>query len=193
MTYAVAFGAGWTSVQIDGNTYSNITDVHISSGGRVIMIFPGGGTSASADRVPQDFLASWNISPAAQTNAMAAEIAANARRKAADAAGRANARAAALTEAQNNLEQIIQSGVFREIDGVVYDIRNPESGWVTFQNVKVVQVSDEGSIINSTPNVNNYKNAIPIYVKHLPPVGDTRISSPSRPSRTAFQLRQQAG
>ena len=116
---------------------------------------------------------------------MAAEIAANARRKAADAAGRANARAAALTEAQNNLEQIIQSGVFREIDGVVYDIRNPESGWVTFQNVKVVQVSDEGSIINSTPNVNNYKNAIPIYVKHLPPVGDTDfITFTARPDGT---------
>ena len=185
MTSAVAFGAGLASVQIDGNTYSNITDVHISSGGRVIMLFAGGGTSASADKVPLDFLASWNISPAAQTNAVAAEIAANARRKAADAAGRANARAAELAKAQNNLEQIIQSGVFREIDGVVYDIRNPGSGWVTFQNVKVVQVLDEGSIINSTPNLNNYKNAIPIFVKNLPPVGDTDfITFTARPDGT---------
>jgi S1-C subfamily serine protease len=185
MVAAVAFGAGWPSVQIDGNSYSNITDVHISSAGRIIMIFPGGGTSASANKVPQDFLASWNISPTAQTNAVAVEIAANAKRKAADIAERANARAARLAEAQNNLEQTIQSGVFREIDGVVYDIRNPESGWVTFSNVKVVQVLDEGSIINSTPNVNNYKNAIPIFVKHLPPVGDTDfITFTARPDGT---------
>jgi S1-C subfamily serine protease len=185
MMGAVVFGAGLTSVQIDGNSYTNITDVHVSSGGRVIMLFPGGGTSASADKVPPDFLASWNISPAAQTNAMAAEAAAKARRKAAETAERANARTAALADAQNNLEQIIQSGVFREVDGVVYDIRNPESGWVTFQNVKVVQVLDGGAIIDSTPNIKNYKNKIPILVKNLPTVSDTDfISFAARPAGT---------
>jgi S1-C subfamily serine protease len=177
MTSAVTFGAGLTSVQIDGNSYTNITDVHISSGGRIVMLFPGGGTSASADKVPPDFLASWNISLAAQTNAVAAEAAANARRKAAETLERANARAAVLTEAENNLEQIIQSGVFREVDGVVYDIRSLESGWVTFQNVKVVQVLDEGSIIDSTPNVKNYKNKVPILVKNLPTISDTDFIS----------------
>ncbi len=75
------------------------------------MLFPGGGTSTSADKVPPDFLASWNISPAAQTNAMAAEAVAKARRKAADIAERANARAAALAEVENNFEQVIRSGV----------------------------------------------------------------------------------
>ena len=55
MTYAVAFGAGWTSVQIDGNTYSNITDVHISSGGRVIMIFPGGVNLGQCGQGPAGF------------------------------------------------------------------------------------------------------------------------------------------
>jgi S1-C subfamily serine protease len=185
MVGAMAFGAGLTSVQIDGNTYTNITDVHISSGGRVIMLFPGGGTSASADKVPPDFLASWNISPMAQTNAVAAEIVAKARRKAAAIAERANALAAALTEAENNLEQIIQSGVFREVDGMVYDIRNPESGWVTFQNVKVLQVLDAGSIIDSTPNVKNYKDEVPIFVKNLPAVSDTDfINFEARPDGT---------
>jgi S1-C subfamily serine protease len=182
MTGAIAFGAGLTSVQIDGNSYTNITDVHVSSGGRIILLFPGGGTSASADKVPPDFLASWNISPLAQTNAVAAEAAAKARRKATESAERANARAAALAEAENNLEQIIQSGVFREVDGVVYDIRSPESGWVTFQNVKVVQVLDGGAIIDSTPNVKNYKNKIPILVKNLPTISDTDfISFAARP------------
>ena len=182
MTGAVAFGAGLTSVQIDGNSYTNITDVHISSAGRVIMLFPGGGTSASADKIPPDFLASWNISPMAQTNAVAAEASAKARRKATESAERANARAAALAEAENNVEQTIQSGVFREVDGVVYDIRSPESGWVTFQNVKVVQVLDGGAIIDSTPNVKNYKNKIPILVKNLPTISDTDfISFAARP------------
>jgi S1-C subfamily serine protease len=184
MMGAMAFGAGLTSVQIDGNTYTNITDVHIS-GGRIIMLFPGGGTSASADKVPLDFLASWNISPAAQTNAVAAEAIAKARRKAANAAERANARAAAIAETENDLEQLIQSGVFREVDGVVYDIRNPESGWVPFQDVKVFQVLDEGAIIDSTPNIRDYKNDVPIFVKNLPTISDTDfIAFEARPNGT---------
>lgn len=61
-----ALATGLTNVTINGNSYSNITRVYISSGGRVIIMFEGGGTSASADKVPVGFLSSWNINAEAQ-------------------------------------------------------------------------------------------------------------------------------
>jgi len=57
-TASLAFGAGLTSVDIDGNSYSNISKVYVA-GSRVIILFPGGGTSASPEKLPPDFVASW--------------------------------------------------------------------------------------------------------------------------------------
>jgi hypothetical protein len=97
----VAFGDGLDNVVIDGNSYSNITKVYVGSTGRIIIVYPDGGTSASVDKVPTNFLASWNINQALQNAA----------------------KSTATDVAENNLERAIQSGCFREVNGVVYDTR----------------------------------------------------------------------
>ncbi len=89
-----AFGAGLSQVEVNGNSYSNITDVHLGSGGLVIILFPGGGTSVKVDKLPTDFLASWNIGQKAQAAAQAAQAAA----------------------AENSLDRAIESGSFREVE-----------------------------------------------------------------------------
>ena len=53
-----AFGADQTSVEINGVTRSNITAVSFISGGKILVTYPGGGASTSADKLPADFLAS---------------------------------------------------------------------------------------------------------------------------------------
>jgi S1-C subfamily serine protease len=154
MALAVAFGCsvfadGMTGVEINGNQYTNINKVYVGSGGRIIILFDGGGTSASADKVPADFLASWNIKKEAQDAAKATEA-----QKAAD-----------------DLEKAIQYGYFREVDGVVYDTRKPQSGWIIFPKAKVIQVLDDGAILDITPDSNSYFAA---HVKNLGnAIGDT--------------------
>ena len=69
----VAFGDGLSSVEITGNSYSNITKVYVASTGRIVIVYPGGGTSASVENVPTNFLASWNINLASQAAARVSE------------------------------------------------------------------------------------------------------------------------
>jgi hypothetical protein len=102
-------GDGFTSVQVNGNSYSNISKAYAGSNGKIIILFPAGGTTATADSLPADFLKSWGIN--------------------AD-----GAKAAAALTAENNLDKAIRAGCFREIDGMVYDIRRSEGGWVSFGN-----------------------------------------------------------
>jgi S1-C subfamily serine protease len=144
-----AFADGIANVEINGNQYSNITKVFIGTGGRVIIYFPSGGTSASADKVPADFLASWNINKESQDAAKAAEA----------------------QKTAGDLERAIQLGSFREIDGVVYDTRKSQSGWVFFPKAKVIQVLDDGAILDITPDADSFFAA---HVKNLgSAIGDT--------------------
>jgi S1-C subfamily serine protease len=151
---SAAFGAGLTSVVIDGNSYSNITKVYSSAGGRIIILYPGGGTSATADKVPADFLSSWM-----------------------DSSALAGAKASSVATEQQSLDRAIRAGNFRDVDGVVYDLRKPQSGWVTFLNVKVLQVVDAGAgaIIDTVPD--DAYSVLPIYIKNLPSVSDTDFIS----------------
>ena len=84
------FGAGLTSVEIDGNTFTNITKVYPSANGRIIILFDGGGTSAAADKLPADFLASW----------LSADTL-------------AGAKASQTATAEANLDRAIRTGRFR--------------------------------------------------------------------------------
>jgi S1-C subfamily serine protease len=150
---ASVFAAGLANVEINGNSFSNINKVYVGPGGRIIIMFEGGGTSASADKIPPAFLTSWNINQAAQSGAKATESA----------------------TAENNLERAIQAGCFREVDGVVYDTRKPQAGWVKINNAKVFQIVDDGAIVNVTPGAYNIS---PVFVKHLSSaVGDTDFIS----------------
>src|SRR5215471_7683977 len=40
--------------------------------------------------------------------------------------------------AQQDLDRAIIAGLFREVDGVVYDLRKKQDNWTSFQNTKLV-------------------------------------------------------
>ncbi len=144
-----AAAAGFSTVEINGNSFSNISRVYTGAGGKVIVAFEGGATTASADKIPADFLKSWGID-------------------------KAGAKATESATAANALERAIQAGSFREVDGVVYDTRRA-AGWVRFNNCKVLQILDGAAIVDATPGANSF---LAIYVKHLSSaVGDTDFIS----------------
>lgn len=137
------FGSGLPDVTINGREYTNVTDVHITTDSRIMILFPGGGISPNADTIPPDFLESWNI------NREALE----------------KLKSLAADKAERNLQSAVASGCFREVDGVVYDIRKPQSGWVSFYNTRVLQVTAVGDIVLSSPDI---ETAIAMHVKNLP-------------------------
>jgi S1-C subfamily serine protease len=146
------FGDGITSVEINNNEYTNITDVHISDNGKIFVSGANGMTVAAASTLPADFLKSWNINVTS-----------------ADAIVKQKTEEQQLG-AQAQLDQAVASGAFREVDGMVYDIRRPESGWVTFYNAKVVQTLDDGTLVDLTPDSDS---SYPVHVKNLGPAADT--------------------
>jgi S1-C subfamily serine protease len=147
-----AAATGISYLQLNDTTYSNITDVHIS-GGRVIVLYPGGGTSATLDKLPGDFLASWGIGADKQ----------------------AAANAAMAEKRARDLDHAIQVGCFREVHGVVYDTRQRQSGWVVFQNVKVYQIVGDGALVNTSGDA---YSPVPILVRNLPDtIGDSDFIS----------------
>jgi S1-C subfamily serine protease len=153
-----AFGDGITTVNINGNVYTNISEVRISDNGKIFVSAANGMTVSSADKLPDDFLKSWNISAA---TALATE-------KQTDEAAKQKAEVDfqnANKEAKADLARAIALGDFRKVDGIVYDIRKPGSGWVTYYNVKVIQIVDDGALVDLTPDQDTY---FPVHVKNLP-------------------------
>lgn len=146
-----AFGDGIATVLINGNEYTNVNDVHISDNGKIFVSGANGMTVVSADKLPDDFLKSWNIDAA---SAIATE-------KQKETVALEKAR----QDTEAGLERAIADGSFRRVDGVVYDIRRPESGWVTYYNVKVIQILDDGALIDLTPDQETY---YPVHVRNLP-------------------------
>lgn len=145
--------AGIPTVEINRDEYTNVNDVHVTDNGGIFVSGANGMTVVSADQLPADFLKSWNI----------------------------NAQAAIATEKQKAEAQLtgaIANGSFRRVEGVVYDIRNPASGWVTYYSVSVIQVLDDGALIDLSPDENSY---FPVHVRHLP----NTISDNDRISFTA--------
>lgn len=156
----VTFGDGITSVEIGGHQYTDINKVYLASDGRVIILFPGGGTSTSADKLPDAFLDSWNISQAARQNAKAIEARKEADQKAAWSRLAANEKAALANQAAQDLDHAIAAGCFREVEGIVYDMRKPQPDWTFFENAKVIQVLDKGVILDTTPDAQGEHIAI---------------------------------
>jgi len=137
-----------STLELNGNSYSNISKVYLSDN-RVIILYPGGGTSATVDKLPANFLESWGIGSDKQ----------------------AAVKAATAEAEMKNLDRAIQQGSFRKVHGVVYDTRKAQAGWLIFRGVKVYQIVSEGALIDSTPN-DDY-STLPIFVRHLPnTIGD---------------------
>lgn len=133
------------TVSIDGKPYIEIQDVQIANGGRIVILFASGGTSVAADKLPSDFLASWGITP----EALAAS------------------KAVGEKQAEQALIQAIRTGFFREVDGVVYDLRKPQTGWRQFSNAKILQVVEDGALVEPDAN-----EATPtaVFVRNLPKI-----------------------
>jgi S1-C subfamily serine protease len=132
-----------TTVTIDGKSYKQIQDVQVINGGRVVILFASGGTSVAADKLPTEFLASWGIT----AEALAAS------------------KIAAEKQAEQSLAQAIRAGYFRQVDGVVYDLRKPQTGWRQFSNARILQVIEGGALVEpeageATPTA--------VFVRNLP-------------------------
>jgi S1-C subfamily serine protease len=144
-----AFGEGISHLELNGNSYSNIFKVYVGAGNRVIILYPGGGTSASVPQLPSDFLESWGI----------------------DQGKQAAVKAAIADQDARSLNSAIKNGCFRVVRGTVYDTRKGQSGWVLIRNAKVIQVVSTGVIIDTTPNDRDFTAA---FVRNLPDtIGDT--------------------
>ena len=135
--------AKMTAVTIDGVSYSQIQDVHVVSGGRIVILYGDSGTTVTAAKLPAGFLDSWGITQA--------DLAAS--------------KAAAEKQVEQSLAQAVRGGFFREVDGVVYDLRKPQAGWTHFSDARILQMTDDGALVEPTPN-----QAVPteIYVRNLP-------------------------
>jgi hypothetical protein len=81
--------------------------------------YPSGGTTVAADKLPKAFLDSWGIT-AAKLDA---------------------AKAAAERQTQLEIDQAVRGGLFREVEGVVYDLRKPQAGWTRLSGAKILQIS----------------------------------------------------
>jgi S1-C subfamily serine protease len=136
-----------TAVTIDGVSYTGIQDAHLVSGGRVVILYESGGTTVTPDKLPKEFLESWGIKEGAVEQS----------------------KVAAEKQAAESLDQAIRAGYFREVEGVVYDMRKPQAGWMHFDGAKVLQVAGDGALIDPTPN---QTTATPtyIFVRNLPRV-----------------------
>ena len=134
-----ALGNGITTVAINGNEYTNVNAVRISDNGRIFVSAANGMVVVSADKLPEDFLKSWNISAQSAT-------------------------AAEKQKADERLEKTIAAGSFRKVGGVVYDTRNPQSGWAVFNNAHVLQVLNNAAIVDLTPD---QYSTLAVHVRNL--------------------------
>jgi S1-C subfamily serine protease len=132
-----------TAVTIDGTSYVQIQDVHVVSGGRIVIMYASGGTTVTAEKLPKGFLASWGIT--------AEELAVS--------------KAAAEKQAELLFAQAVRAGVFREVDGVVYDLRRSQSGWRQFSDARIVQVVEDGALVDPTPY---QATTTAVFVRNLP-------------------------
>ncbi len=134
-----------TAVTIDGASYVDIQDVHVTSGGRIVILYAAGGTTVAADKLPPGFLASWGVTDE--------QVAAS--------------KADSAKQAEAALAECIRGGYFREVDGVVYDLRKNPPGWKRFTDVKIVQMAEGGALVDPTPNQGGV-NAV--FVRNVPRV-----------------------
>ncbi len=142
-----------TTVKVGDTTYEGITDVHIGASGDVIIHADSGAGAASVDKLPADFLESWGIT-----------------RDVVDAAKTTQDKAA-----RASLDAAVRNGAFRVVDGVVYDTRKTQPGWVRVVNAKVLQIVSGGAIVDLGPDT---LSSAAIFVRHLPPsTGDTDMIS----------------
>lgn len=122
-----------TSVRWNGADITGVTSVKLRDDGRVLVLYSGGGFSTPMDQLPAEFLASWNLSK--------------------DAAERQKTER--QDQAQSGLDSAARDGLFREVEGVVYDLRKYQPEWSYFRQAKFVKALPKGGIfdVSSDPSV----------------------------------------
>jgi thioredoxin-related protein len=136
--FAAPAGEGLTTVTIDGQTYSHISEVRVSSGGRVTILYGLGGRSVRPDQLPAEFLASWGITQK------------NLERTADKPAGSTTTWLA--NQNLQLLDQAVADGLIREVDGIVCDLRQPPADWERFDRAKVWATTQKGALVDRTPD-----------------------------------------
>src|SRR5579872_6788025 len=134
-----AAGDGLTTVKIGDETYTQISDVHLSSGGRVTIMHGLGGRTVKADQLPAGFLASWGITQP------------DIERSTAKAAAGSSTTWIASQNAML-LSDAADRGLVRESDGIVWDLRQPPPEWERFDRVKVLTNTPQGAIVDRAPD-----------------------------------------
>jgi len=140
-----------TAVTVDGVSYLQIQDAHVVAGGRVALTYPDGGASVLADKLPKAFLDSWGIT----------------------AAQLAGAKANAEKRTELEFNQAVRAGQFREVEGVVYDLRKPQADWRRLSGAKILTITPDGALANLAPGK---PEPVVIVLRNLPPIyadGDT--------------------
>jgi len=128
----------------EGQKIEDITDVHVNPDGKIIVIHSAGGFSTTEDKLPVEFLKAWGIS---DDQLQAAK----------------GARAQTL---KDDFEKALRAGQFREVKGIVYDLRKLQADWNFFPKAKVLQVIDGGAILDCTPDQS--QRPTPVFVRNLP-------------------------
>lgn len=125
-----------------GSDITGINEVKLRDDARVQILHSRGAFSAAIGELPVAFLASWGLS----TNSVEER------------------RVARQNEALAGFEPAVRSGLFREVDGVVYDLRKYQPEWSYFSQAKLVRFLKAGALfdVSSDPNTMTF-----IVVTHL--------------------------
>ncbi len=133
-----------STVTWQGKEFRGISDVHLSSDGRIIVLDANGnGFSTTEDKLPGEFLRAWGLTEDRLQGAQATRA----------------------KKSEDDFERAVRSGLFREVGGIIYDLRKPQPEWTTFPNARVLQVIDEGVIVNVSTDPNQVTG---ILVRNLP-------------------------
>jgi len=125
-----------TTVTVGGKEVKEIKSVKILPNGDILIMNPAGGTRARHEDLPEAFLQSWGIDKA----------------KAQEARGDATVKAS-LAERQA-FDRAVETGVFRDIAGTVYDTRKRHPDLIYFNRVRVMQKMPDHFLIDTMPTAN---------------------------------------
>ena len=124
-----------TAVHLGDQDITDITSVFVRSDGKIVIYSGSAPTVADPAQLPPGFLSSWGINASTIQDTVE-----GAKEKAQEAKER-------------SFETALATGQFRIVNGVVYDLRRPQPGWMAFRNVQMVlKLSDDEAILDTTPD-----------------------------------------
>lgn len=143
-----------TQCVIAGETYRRIFDVHVTTDGRIAILYSVGGITVDRGDVPKAFLEAWGVASGSSQNA---------------APGGVEANADYLRYMQKQeLDAVIQTGLIRRVDDSIYDLRRPQPGWEKFTDAKISFIDGQAAVLELPDRPADKRFVI---IKNLPMVG----------------------